>query len=314
MSGTWFGYSVAIQGDRAIVGAPELGPGTAQIGSATVFVRNGSTWSVEATLTPNDGVPGDAFGSSVAIDGDTAVVGSAWGNTGAYVYSRSGSTWTFATKLAPDTGLDFAANFGAAVDIDGDRIAVGAPGLDYRSYDSGAVYLFEGSGATWTQVAFLIASDGTVVTQVGRDLDLEGDILAVGSHNQGAYVFERDVHGVWAETIKLVAPSAPSSFGNSVALSQARIAVGSDEWFTPARCASSARVSGTGPRPQRSRSQRPAVDSAVRSPCPASCSSPAAPAMATPATGPAPRTSATSAPCRSKTWAAVWPAPLAYPV
>ena len=97
----WFGYSVAISGDTAVVGAPwhDVG-GNADQGSAYVFVRNGGTWSLQAQLFASNGGADDWFGISVAISGDTIVVGANQDDVGAnvnqgsaYVFARSGSTW-----------------------------------------------------------------------------------------------------------------------------------------------------------------------------------------------------------------------------
>jgi hypothetical protein len=76
-SNDWFGYSVAVSGDTALVGAPlhSVSANAAQ-GAAYVFVRSGTTWSQQAQLTATDGAANDNFGTAVAIDGDTALVGS----------------------------------------------------------------------------------------------------------------------------------------------------------------------------------------------------------------------------------------------
>lgn len=224
-SGSWFGFSVAISGDRAVVGAPYMGPGPSGTGRAFVFKRTGSTWAQEAELTAGDLQLGDQFGYAVHIDGDRVGVGAPWGMGGVYLYDRIGSQWVFDAKLAPATGLDFAAQFGQSLCIDFDRVAVGAPGLDFQSYDSGAAYVFERSGNAWTQTAFLPASDGTVVTAVGTDVDLQADVLIVGSHNDGAYVFERNA-GMWSETTKLTSASNAWDFGAAVALDGDDILVG----------------------------------------------------------------------------------------
>ena len=75
-------------------------------GSAYVFVRSGSTWSQQAQLTAADGAVNDRFGGSVAISGETVVVGAPsdriitdYGRGSAYVFVRSGSTWSEQVKL-----------------------------------------------------------------------------------------------------------------------------------------------------------------------------------------------------------------------
>jgi hypothetical protein len=108
-----FGWSVAISGATAVVGADTKNSGT---GAAYVFTRSGSTWSQQAKLTASDAAAGDNFGFSVAISMDTVVVGAdaKSSNTGAaYVFTRSGTTWSQQAKL---TASDAAAgdNFGGA--------------------------------------------------------------------------------------------------------------------------------------------------------------------------------------------------------
>lgn len=98
-----FGGAVALDGDTAIVGAVDSAGAT---GAAYVFVRSGSTWSVQQVLTAADGVPGDLFGAAVAVNGDTALVGAQThaGTGAAYLFTRSGTTWTQAQELLPDPG------------------------------------------------------------------------------------------------------------------------------------------------------------------------------------------------------------------
>ena len=100
-------------------------------GSAYVFTRTGTTWTEQAKLTASDGAADDRFGSSVAIAGDTIVVGAYWDDDNgsdsgsAYVFTRTGTTWTEQAKL---TASDGAADdqFGRSVAIAGDTIVVGA--------------------------------------------------------------------------------------------------------------------------------------------------------------------------------------------
>ncbi|MCH7582772.1 MAG: FG-GAP repeat protein, partial [Acidobacteria bacterium] len=108
-----FGFSVAISGDTALVGAhfdDDAGPDS---GSAYVFTRSGTTWTQQAKLTAADAAAFDRFGRSVAISGDTVLVGAVFDDEGgrrsgsAYVFTRSGTTWTQQTKL---TDADAAAD------------------------------------------------------------------------------------------------------------------------------------------------------------------------------------------------------------
>ncbi|MBM3949797.1 MAG: hypothetical protein FJ312_11295, partial [SAR202 cluster bacterium] len=197
-----FGDSVAVSGDTAVVGA--RGENSAQ-GSAYVFVRSGATWSQQAKLTASDGAEDDVFGISVAVSGDTAVVGALFDDVGsnddqgsAYVFVRSGATWSQQAKL---TASDGAARdqFGYSVVVSGDTAVVGAGGDDIGSNgDQGSAYVFVRSGATWSQQAKLTASDGATDDEFGRSVAVSGDTAVVGpwSDNVGsnldqgsAYVF-----------------------------------------------------------------------------------------------------------------------------
>ena len=127
-----FGISVAISGDTAVVGANENDVPVSNSGSAYVYVRSGSSWSQQAKLTASDAASSDEFGISVAISGDTVVVGAKWDNApalsnsgSAYVFVRSGSSWSQQAIL---TASDAASSdeFGISVAIHGDTVVVGA--------------------------------------------------------------------------------------------------------------------------------------------------------------------------------------------
>ena len=110
-------------------------------GSAYVFTRTGGVWSEQAKLVASDAGADDEFGTSVAVSGDTVVVGAQYDDDGgqstgsAYVYTRSGSTWSQETKLngsaaSPDDRM------GTGVAVDGNTIAVSAYGDDHFSIGS----------------------------------------------------------------------------------------------------------------------------------------------------------------------------------
>ena len=175
-AGENFGYSVSLAGDRALVGA--YGSGAAR-GAAYVFVRNGSAWTEEQKLVASDGAADDAFGWSVSLAGDRALVG-APGNDGdrgaAYVFVRSGSAWTEEQKLVANDGVAFD-NFGNAVSLAGDRALVGAYwNDDFR----GAAYVFVKSGSSWTAEQKLVASDGAA-SRFGNAVSLAGDRALIGA-------------------------------------------------------------------------------------------------------------------------------------
>jgi len=142
-AGDWFGCSISIDGDYAIVGAcyDDL-----EKGSAYIFKRNGATWVQEAKLNVSHGKESDRFGCSVSIDGNYALVGAYAKNnwTGAaYVFKRNDTNWAEKAKLTASDGSsgDY---FGYSVSIDGSRVIVGASHDDYLGNDSGSAYIFRG--------------------------------------------------------------------------------------------------------------------------------------------------------------------------
>ena len=163
-AGDRFGTSVTLDGDTVLVGAPYDDDGGSDSGSAYVFTRSGTAWSLQAKLTAGDAAAGDGFGTSVALDGDTALVGaygdddsgSASGST--YMFTRSDSAWIQQGKL---TAGDAAADdgFGGSVALDGDTALVGAYEDDDGGSGSGSAYVFTRSGMTWGQQAKLTARD-----------------------------------------------------------------------------------------------------------------------------------------------------------
>ncbi len=159
-AGDVFGFSVALSGDTALVGAVGDDDAGSFSGSAYVFVRSGTSWIQQAKLTASDAASNDIFGGSVALIGDTALVGAAGDDDAgsvsgsAYVFVRSGTTWTEQAKL---TASDAAAGdrFGIAVALNGSTALVVAPNDDDAAFSSGSAYVFVRSGTTWSQQAKL---------------------------------------------------------------------------------------------------------------------------------------------------------------
>lgn len=181
-----FGTAVAVTGDTAVVGAQWWGSAGGvndPLGAAFVFVRSGTTWTQQALLTAADGQHGDYLGASVALSGDTALVGRGQGTGAAYVYTRSGTTWTQQAKLEDPSYSSYPDCFGTSVALDGDSALVGAPYTDftYGNDNRGAVYLFTRSGTTWTQEAMVTASDGAAGDYYGYAAAMSGGTALVGA-------------------------------------------------------------------------------------------------------------------------------------
>ena len=213
-----FGISVAVSGNTAVVGAFGDEIGSSRQGSAYVFARSGTTWTQQAKLITSDGAPIDQAGRSVAISGDTAVIGANQADVGAntdqgaaYVFTRSGSTWSQQAKLTATDGAAYD-NFGNSVSISGDTVAVGAQSDDNgANTGQGSAYVFTRSGSTWTQQAKLVASDGGYGDRFGTSVSIFGDTVAVGApfaytnqeNERGAtWVFTR-TGTTWTQQTKL---------------------------------------------------------------------------------------------------------------
>ncbi|MCH8305454.1 MAG: T9SS type A sorting domain-containing protein [Candidatus Marinimicrobia bacterium] len=144
----WFGSSVSISGDYAVVGAWGNDDNGSRSGSAYVFKRTDTSWAQEAKLLPSDGAIDYFFGFPVSISGDYAVLGASGDGSGsAYVFKRSGTSWVEELKLLASDGAagDW---FGFSVSIFGDYVAVGAFADDDNGADgSGSIYLYTGFAA-----------------------------------------------------------------------------------------------------------------------------------------------------------------------
>ena len=155
------------------------------------------TWSEQQKLTASDAAWNDDFGTSVALSGDTAVVGAPFDDDAgsasgsAYVFVRSGTRWSQQQKL---TASDAAPNddFGLAVALSGDTAVVGAIGDDDAGRVSGAAYVFVRSGTRWSEQQKLTASDAAAGIRFGNSVAVSGDTAVVGAYaDDSAYVFVR---------------------------------------------------------------------------------------------------------------------------
>ncbi len=164
-----FGYSVAISSDTIVVGArwedsssigTETDNNASRSGAAYVFIRNGINWPQQAYLKASNPESNDIFGYSVAIAGNTIVVGAyseddlAIDSGAVYVFTRTAGTWTQITSLKASTP-DNGDQFGRSVAISGDTLAAGAQNEDSNAtgiggdqsdnsaVDSGAAYVWQ---------------------------------------------------------------------------------------------------------------------------------------------------------------------------
>ncbi len=203
------------------------------------FRQEPITWDVRR-LSASDLESGDNFGWSASISGDTLVIGAPdqGANQGAvYVFERDMdgtiNDWLLADKIVASDPVDDDL-FGVSVFLDGDTLAVGAPG---KNVGQGIVYIFErGTANGWLQIRRIGASDPADGDQFGKSLSVNEDVLVVGAYGKdayqgAAYVFERNAGGTangWGQVQKIVAsdPVGVDYFGRSVSVSGSTLAVG----------------------------------------------------------------------------------------
>ena len=240
--GNAFGQSLALSGNTVIIGSPRDDVNGEDTGSVYVFIRDGAVWRQHAKLTADDGADGDLFGISVAISGDTILVGAdlhdeVAPDAGAvYVYTRTGNKWSQQAKLTAADGSETDI-FGVRVALSGDTALISArrDDDDIMGVDAGSAYIFVRSGTAWNQEQKLTAPDGAEDDRFGRSVALLGDTALVGAmfrddkgENSGsAYVFKRNDKS-WVYKAKLTAAdgAADDVFGWSVALSRDTAIVG----------------------------------------------------------------------------------------
>jgi hypothetical protein len=183
-AGERFGISASLSGDRLAVGADRSGTGA---GAVYVFARTASVWTEETRLAAVDPAERDGFGSSVALDADTLLVGApltgsavapgSYARGVAYVYVRDGGSWSMQATLVPSKSAD-GDLFGFSIDLAGDRAIIGAP---YAAAAQGSAYVYARSGTTWTEHQQLGAAEGVAGDEFGWSVALADDAALVGA-------------------------------------------------------------------------------------------------------------------------------------
>jgi hypothetical protein len=248
-----FGRSVAISGNRIVVGEPNFERNGQTPGAAYVYELSRSGWTQQAQLLASDGRDFDDFGVAVAIDGDTILVaadstdGPMSGAVGAvYVYSWTGSEWVETQKLIASDGAR-GGFYGGAVALEGDTAVIGRYWDSVGANHSGSAYVFTRSGSTWSETQKLLAPNAAPEDNMGFAVAISGDTIVVGAPNRfsaapddaqvgRAFVYAR-TDGLWElNTVLRASNAAPfDQFGISVAIDGERIAVGAwqDSFFPP---------------------------------------------------------------------------------
>ena len=272
-----FGYNVALSGDTLAVGAFHEDSSTQGVdttpdeaasnsGAVYVFVRSAGSWMQQAYIKASNAEANDEFGISVSLSGDTLAVGATGEDSDAtgiisgpnelassagavYIFTRTGSSWSEQAyiKASNASGGDL---FGTSVALSGETLAVGA---HIEGSASGAAYVFTRNETTWSEQAYIKASNAEAGDRFGHSVTLSGDTLAVGAYNEDSgttgvnttpdesafnsgavYVYTRS-DTVWTEQAYIKAsnpgggnssPAAGDNFGYSVALSGDTLAVG----------------------------------------------------------------------------------------
>jgi hypothetical protein len=287
-----FGASVSLSGDTLVVGAPNEASCTRGLnadqannacptrGAVYVFTRAGNTWSQQAYVKPSNTDPTNAmfFGQTVSISGNTFVAGAPQeascdiginGNQfdtrcaaagAAYIFTRSDTGWTQEAYVKASNGGRIGSLFGSYVALDGETVAVGAPGEESCTSgingsqlvfptctSAGAVYVFTRTAGVWTQQAYMKASNTSADDQFGISVALKADTLIAGARledscttgingNQAdegcsgagaVYIFTR-ANDLWSQAayVKAIPPDARgSSFGSTIAFDGTTLAV-----------------------------------------------------------------------------------------
>lgn len=227
-AGDWFGDSLDVDGNVAVMSSYWDDDNGANSGSAYIFEFDGTSWSEADKLLAVDGATGDEFGFSCGIDNGTVIVGAvrhdANGKNDAgaiYVYEEVSNSWQ-ETKLTANDNAP-GDRFGWASAIDEDTIIVGSVGDNHSGLSNpGSAYVFTRTQTTWVQQAKLTASDSLAEDLLGYSVSIDGDFAAVStpfhlSDTGAVYIFER-VAGSWTMEQKIFASDGEQGdkFGTNV--------------------------------------------------------------------------------------------------
>jgi hypothetical protein len=236
------GTRLAISGNTIVLGAPQARTPFSNQGAVDVYTRSGEVWTQQARLTQNENQVSRAFGSAVAIESDTLVVGAPLDdhqNSGtAIVFQRVNNSWTQVAVLTPPKGVS-ARGFGRAVTLAGNIIAVGAPEAATLGAATGSAFVFARSAQTWQLNTQLIAGDGANGDLFGSAIHATADSIVVGAYGASAaaladagavYSFQNN-GSTWVQAAKLVAPDASASgwFGFSLDMQNNTLLVGATD-------------------------------------------------------------------------------------
>lgn len=231
-----FGRSVAVSGDIIVIGAPNDAALGSEAGTAYVFRRGANVWSQQVKLTATDGAAYDHFGTAVAVAGNVIAVGApdndviSTTNTGSvYLFEPTGAggAWTEVANLVAGTDAAMNLQFGYAVAVAPDTVAVGSQG--------DLVQVHERVGASWTRTGRVTPSTVSSSTSLdfGTVVDIDGQHMVIGAPSMTmtgeVHVFERA--GNWATNHRKLTVSdntSDAAFGSAVAIAGGHVLVGSN--------------------------------------------------------------------------------------
>ena len=234
-----FGKAIALSGDTLVVGMPRYSKISNDHGTVFVYTRSGDKWIRQPNVNAYDTEENDRFGNAVDFDGKSLIVGAYSANApkgdsgAAYVFARQRNGWTQQAKLVADDGDSFDW-FGSSVAISGNLAVVGAIREDGKGVnsDSGAVYVFRRSGGSWKQEAKVIGLSTREKHNFGHTVKTNGEIFAVGvpkggAAGNGAVYFFHYADNIWRQSGAALTTRSGNNFGESIALQNRTIIVGS---------------------------------------------------------------------------------------
>jgi hypothetical protein len=247
--GDTFGDAVAFDGTTAVIGAYAASLDGVPLGAAYVYTLADGTWTQSQKLTADDSDPGHSlnFGFSVGLSGSTIMIGADAATVGTndfqgavYVFNEAGGTWTQSQKLSgDDAGIGDI--FGISLAFDGTTLVVGAYS---QNQSTGAAYVFNNAGGTWSQTQKLVADNAATNTYFGGSVAVSDQTILIGSwganpggvDTQGAAYIFTNTGGTWTQTQELIADdgTVQDKFGHSVALQGTTALIAADGSAGPA--------------------------------------------------------------------------------
>ena len=247
LPGDQYGHSVAIDGTTMLVGSPTAtSTDDGSVGLVLVYIWNGHAMEQVAELSLGPGDLLAEFGTSVAVDGDTIVVGAPNSASGSgragkiYIYSISGETLSLEAELASSSALDNGDRFGASVAISGDNVLAGAPNDSIDESNQGSVTTFDGSSGAWVEDTVLQSLIPVADAGFGTSVAFDGSRAAIGEPGGTSSAGQSDVGAVdvfqhdpgnWIHETRLdaIESGIGSLFGSAVDIDDSLVAIGAPE-------------------------------------------------------------------------------------